>query len=907
MFRNACALLVSSSVVLCAQNYRISTVAGTGTFRGDGGAATTALVAPGALAVDQAGNVYLSDPINHRIRKVDPNAIITSVIGKGYDTFSGDGGPAIAAGMSTASALAVDASGNLYFTDDQNFRIREITPNGMVKTIAGTGVCGKTAAGVLAGSAPLCDIESVGVDPQGRVFFGSGSQVWKILSDGTLALVAGTGGTGNKGDGGAAAAAEIGYPSSLAIDEAGNVYLADTYDEVIREVTTDGRINTVATITDTSASTVVVAIDSTGALAYATGRSKIFRLSQGITSTLATLPGTYTASNLAITSSGAIYASSPNSERLLKVVGDSTSVIAGAYAYGLDPLPAPERNVRLLLEALYSGLAVDANGNVYFVELGKDLNNRIDKLTPDGTLSAVNTPATLANKIPFTAAALAVGPGGLLYFSTFTQVYRLETDGSATLIAGGPGFPSALGDGGPATAAKVTTPTGLAFDSAGNLYFAEPFDNRVRKVSPQNIITTFAGNNGNRGYSGDGGQALFAELSAPVDVKIDKNDNVYIADLVNHVVRKVNSGGVISTVAGTGHYGFSGDGGLATKAELSGAAAIALDQAGNLFIADRPSAAATFVPIPDNNRIRLVNAAGIITTIAGGKLGYNGENVVAQLAATESPVALATDAQGNLFVTEPGSERVRKLTPAPKVVIQSVNTAGGYPDIAQNDFIEIVGANLAPASVGAGLVWSNAPEFAQGRMPTQLANVSVTVNGKPAFVYFVSPGQLNVLTPLDNTTGTVAIVVNNNGVFSEPFLVKMGSAAPSLLRFGATSYAVATHADYKLLGPATLSVPGFPFTPAKPAEYIVLYGVGFGLPSSALTNGSSTQSGTLPVKPVIKIGGVPANVLFAGINGSPGLYQFNVVVPPGAANDDVQVLVDYGSVESLPSGITVHQ
>ena len=241
-------------------------------------------------------------------------------------------------------------------------------------------------------------------------------------------------------------------------------------------------------------------------------------------------------------------------------------------------------------------------------------------------------------------------------------------------------------------------------------------------------------------------------------------------------------------------------------------------------------------------------------------------------------------------------------------VILSVDTAGGDPNIAENGWIEIKGTNLAPASVGPnGMTWSNAPEFASGTMPTQLDGVSVTVNGKPAFVYYISTSQVNVLTPLDNTTGPVPVVVTIGGVSSVPYYVNMEADAPSFLLIDSSEYIVATHADYSLVGPASLSVPGYPFTPAQPGETIVLYGVGFGPPKTALVDGSSSQSGPLPTLPEIKIGGVPATVTYAGLT-SPGLYQFNVVVPNGAANGDNVVTCSYNG-QSTPAGdlITVQQ
>jgi len=224
--------------------------------------------------------------------------------------------------------------------------------------------------------------------------------------------------------------------------------------------------------------------------------------------------------------------------------------------------------------------------------------------------------------------------------------------------------------------------------------------------------------------------------------------------------------------------------------------------------------------------------------------------------------------------------------------ITSVDTAGGFPNIAQNDWIEIKGTNLAPTSVGAGLIWSNAPEFASGMMPAQLGGVSVTVNGKPAFIYYVSATQINALTPLDATTGQVQVAVTSAGVSSTPFAATMGAVAPSFLLFSPTRYIAAVHADGTLVGPVQRSAPGYPSAPAQPGETISLYGVGFGLPTSPLTNGSSMQTGTLPSLPSVQIGGFSAVVSFAGLR-SPGLYQFNVTVPSAAPNGDNVVTCTY--------------
>jgi uncharacterized protein (TIGR03437 family) len=236
--------------------------------------------------------------------------------------------------------------------------------------------------------------------------------------------------------------------------------------------------------------------------------------------------------------------------------------------------------------------------------------------------------------------------------------------------------------------------------------------------------------------------------------------------------------------------------------------------------------------------------------------------------------------------------------------ITGVSVSGGGVIIAQNAWVEIYGSGLA-ASVGAGgLTWSSAPSFASGQMPTKLGGVSVTVNGKPAYIYFVSAAQVNVLTPLDSTTGPVAIEVNSGTATSAAYTANVQPASPGFLRLGDGIHIAAEHANYTLLGPASMSVPGYTFTPAAPGETIILFGDGFGLPVSALTAGSDVQTGALPTPwPQITIGGTTATVQYAGLI-SPGLFQINVVVPSTAANGDNAIVATYAGA-STPSGAMI--
>ena len=255
---------------------------------------------------------------------------------------------------------------------------------------------------------------------------------------------------------------------------------------------------------------------------------------------------------------------------------------------------------------------------------------------------------------------------------------------------------------------------------------------------------------------------------------------------------------------------------------------------------------------------------------------------------------------------------------APVPVITSINVSGGGPDIAQNAWIEIRGKNLIPAGVPlSGANWNTAPEFTSGRMPTQIGGypLGITVNNKPAYISFFCnslPGsicttdQINVLTPLDNTLGQAPVVVTTAGLVGASFSVNLRAAAPAFPLVGATSYIVATHTDYSLVGPVSLSSPGYPFSPARPGETIVLYGFGFGLPKAALVAGSSTQVGPLPALPVVQIGGQSAVVSYAGVI-QPGLYQLNVIVPNSAADGDNSVTCSYNGSSTTAAGLIAVQ
>ena len=232
-------------------------------------------------------------------------------------------------------------------------------------------------------------------------------------------------------------------------------------------------------------------------------------------------------------------------------------------------------------------------------------------------------------------------------------------------------------------------------------------------------------------------------------------------------------------------------------------------------------------------------------------------------------------------------------TPVLAPVITGVaNAEGGSTTIAPNTWVSISGSALAP--VGDSRIWQGS-DFSNGQMPSKLDGVSVSMNGENAYVYYISPGQINVLTPLDLAPGLVQIAVTSSGITSDSFTAQGQATSPSFFIFGGGPYVVATHANGSLIGPVTL-YPG-QTTPAKPGEVIILYANGFGPVSPPVAAGSAVQVGNLPTLPTIQIGGSSAPVQFAGL-ASPGLYQFNVVVPPILADGDQPIVATYNGVST---------
>lgn len=326
------------------------------------------------------------------------------------------------------------------------------------------------------------------------------------------------------------------------------------------------------------------------------------------------------------------------------------------------------------------GSCFDASGNLYIADA---LNHRIRKINTSGIITTIAGTGAAGFSGDGAVASLAqlnrptdiaIDVMGNLYISDELNscVRKINTTGIISTYAGMGGMSGNSGDGGAATSAMIQRPNTISIDGAGNIYFSDYLSNVVRKVNTSGTITRVAGN-ASMGYSGDGGQATAASFYYPCKTVVDNAGNLYIADEYNLVVRKVNTAGIISTVAGNHTAGFSGDGGAATAASINYAEYIQVDHLGNLYIADKV-----------NNRIRKVNTAGIISTIVGtGTQGYTGDGGPAISAEIYEPEAITFDVYGNMYFSDIFNYAYRKVTNVTAGIDQTKNTIEGltiYPN-----------------------------------------------------------------------------------------------------------------------------------------------------------------------------------------------------------------------------------
>ncbi|HYW48285.1 MAG TPA: hypothetical protein VE959_35805 [Bryobacteraceae bacterium] len=611
----------------------ITTVAGGGPA--DGTLAVSVALGPVAsgnsVAVDSAGNLYVAAGALNRVFKVTPAGALSTVAGNGAAAYSGDGASATSAELNSPQGVAVDSAGNLFIADNGNRRIRKVS-GGIITTVAGNGITAYLGDGGQATSASLFSPSALALDKSGNLFL-IDDNVVREVAGGIITTVVGNGSYGYSGDNVPAATASLAGPTGLAVDSAGNIYIADRYNNRIRKV----------------AGGVIASVAGNGTPAYA---------GDGMAATAASL---YFPAGVAVGADGSLYIADSGDQRVRKVAGGVINTFAGNGTPGSTGDGAQATAATL---AVPFGVALDTAGNAYIATLGdsrvrKVAGGIIGTVAGNGNIAYSGDGGLATSAQLYTPSGVAFDRAGNLYIADAlgARVYRVS-GGAITSIAGN-GTPGYSGDGKAATSAQLDNPMGIAFDGAGNLYIADSGNNCIRQVSA-GIITTVAGT-GVAGHIGDGAQAVNAQLWFPTGVAVDPAGNLLIADTGSHRIRKVTAG-VINNFAGNGNYGYGGDGAQAVNAELASPHGVAVDAAGNVYVADT-----------SNDRVRVI-ANGVITTLAGnGTPGSTGDGGPAMQASIYEPATVAVDASGNVYF-DSGFGRVRRVAGGVITTLAGVDT-----------------------------------------------------------------------------------------------------------------------------------------------------------------------------------------------------------------------------------------
>ncbi len=778
-------------------------------YSGDNGPATAAeLYVPIGVAVDNSGNLFIADSYNNRIREVVESSTaakalgvsagdIVTVAGTGKAGFSPDGTKATEAKLSGPSGVAVDSNGNLFIADTYNNVIREVdATNGDITTIAGkhgsggnggqipsgsggqsgssssnqSGSSSRSGGGsgsnvgftpgsVSATSAKLHFPQGIYVPSPGVIDFADtfNNEIREItLQNGMLNTIAGDHTYGDSGDGGLATSAELGEPFSMTLDAAGDIFIADTYNNAIREVaesnaaakTLGVSIGDIVTVAGGDAAAyssdpgpasaselddpLSVAVDGSNNIYIADTSNNAVREVNAQTGVITTVAGgtqnqpmynngLSDPADVAMDSSGDLFIADTDNNEVDEVnlaTGQETIVAGdGTAGYSGDGGQATKAELNLP-----EGLAVDGHGNLFIADSGNNVIREVNLKSGIITTLAGSSMMLPNSKIIIGIAGYK-GDDGLAAVAELNDPIGLALDGTGDLfiadsgnnvireiVPGTNGLQDGIittyagdynnglggygGDNGPATAAQLNDPQGIAIGPTGNLFIADSGNNRVREVNKKTgIITTVAGD-GTAGSTGDtsNGVATSAELNDPIGVVVTGGGAIDIADSANNVIRQVTlTSNTITTIAGNGGSGDDGDGGPAADAQLSFPQGLVVDSAGDLFIADS-----------ENDVVREVKAgSSIITTVVGGDGGllFSNPNGPATAATLANPDGIVVDSQGDIFIADSGFNVVQE-------VIESPSTATALK-LAVGDIITIAGDG-AQGNIGNNVLATDA-------------------------------------------------------------------------------------------------------------------------------------------------------------------------------------------------------
>jgi sugar lactone lactonase YvrE len=711
---------------------------------------------PAHCAVDAAGNIYIADQQNHTIRKVTPAGDVTTLAGRPLSPGSANG-TGDSARFSSPAGIAVDSNGMIYVADTDNHAIRRITPAGLVSTFA--GMPGQSGSGDGVGSAARFFYPySVAFDGSGNMFVADtgNDTIRKITAAGTVTTFAGLAGEPGSANG-TGGAARFNNPVATAVDAAGTVYVAENSNHMVRRITSAGVVSNFAgsagfigSVDGTGSAARfedprALAVDAAGNVYVADSEnSTIRRITPArVVTTFAGTAGNYGFEDgvgaaaklhrprgLAVTPAGDLYVMEYNNQALRKVTPARvvTTIAGGPRQYG------PQDGTGTAARFYNPGAtAVDANGNVFVADT---YNNTIRKITPEGVVTTIAGEPGVTGSNDGTGSAarfyspsgIVVAPDGELYVADGGNdtIRRVTQAGVVTTWAGRAGSEGSLD--GTGSSARFYRPTGIEMDSSGNIYVADKNNFTIRKITPGGSVSTLAGSPGNSGSNdGTGSAARFYDVN---DVTVDPAGNIYVADSANHLIRRVTPAGVVTTFAGSaGQAGTSN--GTGSAARFNRPEGITLDKVGNLFVLEMSS-----------EIIRKITPARVVTTVGGvpgGEL-YIGEGV-GTAARFLYGGTMSTGPDGTLYVADSGNHRIMKGVP----FLPEIKIFDGMGGTAP----EILDGQTAPVDFGTTRV--GVPETRTvtvsnaGVAPLRWNGISIpsgyTAVGLPAFPAVLEAGQ----------------------------------------------------------------------------------------------------------------------------------------------------------------------